>query len=415
MTTETISTISAITKTQFTAPVMRWLAYKDNPTFGMVSKREDWEGDNYIVPLQTEANQSGGVTIAIAQAGLFPDTYKRFTMTRLQDFAVARVNGEVIDAASSNKGAFVNAFKRAMEGAIFTAKRSAAIHQFRAGTGSRGQISSGSNVSTATVTLARLSDITNMSLGLTVQLANTDGGTLRSSGANAQITKIDRLNGTITFSDVLTNLIAAAQANDFILRSGDLNGVIHGMGAWVPTSTPSNTLFNGTDRSVDPVRLAGQFVNCQNLNYRESLITGMSRIKVENGDPDTVVLNPLGVQIFAKEMEGKSIYFKQVELAAAVKGTKATVGYDAFETQLDGSKVRVISDVNCPNGDGWVTQFDTWFFASILAVPRILEYQGVSQFVHVTNDDAVEIRVGYRGDLGCDGPSYNVHLFNLPT
>ena len=243
------TTAAAILKTQYTQEKVYWISYKNNPTIATVRKDENFVGDYKMIAAQIETPQGGGVTIPLAQSHLAAGVYKRFQLTRRNDYALARVTGEAMKAADGTDGTLVQLWTREMDGAIHTVKRSAAIHWYRAGTGSRGQISAANGVGTNAITLARISDSTNFAIGLTIQLANTDGGTLRNSGANAVITKIDRLNGILTFGDILTNYIAAAQANDFILREGDLNGVIQGKAAWVPSTNVTATLFNGLDRT----------------------------------------------------------------------------------------------------------------------------------------------------------------------
>lgn len=436
MTTESITTITSITKIQYSHPVCRWIAYTDNPRFARMKKMEDWVGGpgasntgigSYAVPLQIESQQPGGVTVPIAQAGLFPSQYVSFMLPRLSDYGVARVKLEVIEAASSDKGAFVNAFKREMDSALLTVKRSAAIQQTRSGTGSRGQLASGANVASSIIQLSKPSDATNFNLNCPVQLVATDGGTLRNSGANATIQKIDRVNGFLFFSDILTNLIPAAAALDFIVRTGDNNAVITGMSGYIPTSSitstnqtnPAGTLF-GVDRSVD-TRLTGNFLNAGasstsgGMTVREALINALNQVKVQGMKPDMAWLNPAQMALLARECEGKSIYFKEVTQDVSVKGAKATIGYDAFEVQLNGTKLTVAEDINIPGGDAFVTQEDTWFFASLLPVPHVLTAPGTSEFFILPTDDALEMRFGYRGQIGNDGPAGTCHVFNLPS
>ena len=202
----------------------------NNPGIATVRKNEEFGGDSMVIGTQIETPQGGGTTVLLAQNHLAPGVYKRFTLsTRFQDFSLARVTGDAMQAAKGNDFTLINLWTREMDGALHTVKRSAAIHFYRDGTGCRGFISSGSTVGSNNITLSNtlgsLSDITNFSIGITIQLANVAGGTLRSAGANAVVTKIDRLNSILYFGDVLTNYIAAAAANDAILREGDNNNL----------------------------------------------------------------------------------------------------------------------------------------------------------------------------------------------
>lgn len=405
----TTTTSAAILKSQYTQDRVYWISYKRNKVIAMVRKDEKLEGDQKYVAVQTETPQGGGITVPLAQSHLNPGIYKRYTITRKNDFAIARVSGEALKAAASDDGALLNLWEREMDGAIHTCKRTWAIHFPRNGTGSRGQISAGSNVGTPTITLARASDITNFSVGMTLQATATDGGALRSAGATIVLTAIDRLNATLTAAGNWTASIAAVVASDFLLREGDNNGVIQGMAAWVPSIAITATLFNGLDRTPDPVRYAGQPLNAQGMTIREAIIESMARIDVEGGDPDTVIVHPRDRATLVKEFEGKSIYYKETSMPGT---SDASMGFDVLEADFDGNKVKVISDMNQPRADGYVTQWDTWGYDSLGPAPHII-MDDTLEFLRVYNDDALEVRVVNRGDLENLAAAYSVHLFNV--
>lgn len=413
----TYAVITAVTKTQYTQPKVYWIAYANNPDFGTIAKKEDWAGDNYIIALQLEIPQGGGLSIQLGINHLAAGVYKRFTLTRVNDYGVARVDGEAIAATRTNQGALIDIWKREMEGAIATVRRSACIHMWRDGTGARGQISSGSNVNSNVLTLQQPSDITGFAVGLTCQFStgtNTagagTGGALRST-ANAVVTAIDRINGILTFGGV-TNLaatITGLAVYDWILRDGDLNAVIKGAGAWCPiTAVTAGVLFNGLDRSTD-TRLVGGYVNASGMTVREAIIEAMARVEVEEGDADAVWLNVRDRGTLVKELEGKSIYMKET---VAIKGSSASVGYDVMEAEFDGQKVKVMSSVNVPRTRGFVTQWNTWQFASLEPAPHIIKDDGLDA-IRVSTSDAIELRVCYRGDMGTFAPPFTQQLFNL--
>jgi len=409
----TATSAAAILKTQYRQEKVYQIAYKNNPGLAMARKNEEFGGDSMVIGTQIETPQGGGTTVAFAQSHLAPSIYKRFTLsTRFQDFSLARVTGDAMQAAKGNDFTLINLWTREMDGAIHTVKRSAAIHWYRDGTGTRGFISSGSNVSTNNVTLATPSDATNFSIGLTIQLANVSGGTLRNSGANAVITKIDRTNGILYFGDVLTNYIAAAAANDAILREGDNNNVIKGKSAWVPKTNVTATLFNGLDRTPDPVRLAGQWMNASGMSFREAFIEMISRLDVEGAEPDTIWVHPRDKAAFVKELEGKTYAVREV--MAPIKGSDESVGFDAVEVEFDGYKCRVMADINVPRQEAFVEQTDVWELDTLGPFPHIIDYDKLD-FLRVYNDDSFEVRDVYRGDVGCLAPAYVGHIIGMGT
>jgi len=407
------TTSAAILKTQYTQEKVYWEAYKRNPEISTSRKDESFVGDFKMVAVQIETPQGGGVTVPLAQSHLAAGVYKRFQLSRSNDFALARVTGEAMKAAEGDDGALVQLWTREMDGAILTIKRAWAVHFWRNGTGSRAQISG--NVASNALTVLVPTDINGFAVGMTIQATNGDGGALRSAGANAVVTKIDRMNGILYFGDILTNFIAAIANTDFILREGDNNAVIRGMNAWIPGSVAvTNTLFNNLDRTVDNVRLAGQALNAQGMTLREMIIESMARVDVEGGEADTVWLHPRDRATLTKEFEGKSIYCKEVEVMGKIPGSDAVMGFGALEAEFDGQRLTVMSSLNVTRQQVWTGQWDTVGLDTLGPFPHVIDYDTLD-FVRVFNDDSFEVRVAGRGDIEVLAPAYWVHAYNVGT
>ena len=367
-----------------------------------------------MVAIQIETPQGGGVSVPLAQAHLQPGVYKRFQLTRQNDYALARVSGEAMKAAEGDDGTLVQLWTREMDGAILTIKRAWATQFWRSGTGSRGQISAGTNTQTNALTLNTVTDIVGFAVGMTLQATSTDGGTLRGAGANLIVTQIDRLNGILYFAGANSQAVIAALAPlDFLLREGDNNAVIHGMGAWCPQVAITNSdLFNGLNRYTDPVRLSGQYFNAQGMTLREMTIEAMSRIDVEGGEPDVAWFHPRDRSTLTKEFEGKSLYFKDVETMGKIPGSDAVAGFGAIEAEFDGQRLTVMSSINVPRGQVFVGQWDTVGLDTLGPFPHIIDYDTLD-FVRVYNDDSFEVRVAGRGDIEVLAPAYWAHAYNV--
>ena len=404
------TTAAAILKTQYSPDVVMWLSYKDNPEIATIDRDEAFGGDYYMIAVQNEVPQGGSAGgFAQAQTNEFAGTYKRFQLTRKNDYAVAKIDGEAWQAAQSNTFAMVELFTREVDGAIHTNKRSLAISFFRDGTGARGQVLN-VNVATNAISLTQVADITNFGLNMPLQVANAPGGTLRNTGSTAVVQKIDRLNGTLTFTDILANVVSGAVNGDWLLRAGDNNNVLNGMNAMIPKTTVTNTLFDGLDRSTDPVRLSGQYYNASGQSFRTALVETLGRVKVEGADADIAWMHTRDRSLLTQEMEGKSIYVKPVEVP--VPGSDQTIGFDVTEVELDGEKVRVMSSINVPRGEFFVGQWDTMKLASLGPAPQIIDYDSL-EALRVYNADSFEVRIVSRGDFGCKAPGYWVHGFSL--
>jgi hypothetical protein len=420
----TTTTSAAILKTQYTQPKVYWLAYKNNPSFANVRKNEKFKGDSKVVAIQTETPQGGGTSISIAQGNSNPSVYSKFVLTRIDDFGIARVTGEAMKAAEDDEGSLIDLWKREMEGILHTVKRSVAINMQRNGTGSRGQISAGSTVGSATITLAIVSDITNFAVGMTVQAAATDGGALRSGGATAVITGINRTLGQLTVAATWSGDIAAIEAGDFLVRNGDgantgANQMISGRGAWIPAAAPGSTdpfgyavpasLFSNV-RTSDPVRLAGQSLNTTQMSMQESLQEMAAMVQVEGAENDLVAyMHPRDRANFAKELGAKVVYTRTEK---SVKGSDGKIGFSVIKLETDSGDVDVYSDLNVQRGTVFLGDAESECIESLGPCPMILDFDTL-EFLRYTTDDSYEVRFGYYGNYSNAAPGYWTRAYNF--
>lgn len=415
--TATIASSAAILKTKYTQPKVYWEAYMENPMFASVRKDTTFDGNNKVIAIQTEAPTGGGFSIAQAQTNLGPGLYKNFLLTRIEDFGVARIKGQALRAAEKSTGALLDLWTREMDGIIHHNTRSAAINMGRTGTGSRGAISSGSNVATATITLANIADITNFYVGGTFQSSPTDGSALDSAGASATITKINRVTGQLTVGTTWSGQIGAIATGHFLYRTGDgaaggANLMVSGIQGWIPpaASRPvSATTWFGLDRSSDDTRLAGLYLDGTNVPMQEILLEACAMVGVEGGRVDRIWMHPRDRANFCKELGAKVSYIKS---PVKVPGSNASVGFKSIEITLDDADVLIGADINMPRGLCLVTQWDTWAFESLGPAPQILNWDS-NDFLRVTNDDSYEVRTGYYGQVSNAAPAYSCLISNF--
>jgi hypothetical protein len=404
---------TAILKKKYNQPKVYWLSYKANPEIADVRKDETYGGENKVIAVQTETPQGAGVTIATAQANLLQGSYKKFTITHIKDYGVARVDGDALKGAKKNEDALIDLWKREMDGIIHTVTRSLAIHFWRNGTGSRAQISASATIASATLLLRLVSDISNFSVGMKVQATDTDGGTLRNAGAVVTLSAVNRRTGTITTAGGNWSVqIGAITVNDFLYRSGDLNGMVSGVQAWVPASDPSATTFFGLDRTSDVVRLGGQRLDAANMPMSEALIESISLIDVEMaGQQNELVawMHPRDAAQYIKEAEGK-VQYTRVE--RPIKGSSVKVGFKAIEAEVEGTSVMVRTSINVPRQKCFVTDWSTWALETMGPAPHIQDYDS-NQFLRVSNEDSLEVRVAYYGQVSNAAPCGTVHISNF--
>jgi len=400
--TATIAGSSAILKVLYPKGEPEKELYNNYPALAMVKKDTAFEGESKTVAIMTESTQGASADFATAQTNVTQSAYRKFTVTRVEDFSVARVSGQALRAAKKDKGALFNLWENEMKSAMHTAMRSLAIHIFRNGTGSRGVAASGTG--TATVTLGTLTDVTNFAVGMKVQATNGDGGTLRSSGATATLTAIDRAAGTLTISGNWTSSIAALVDGDHLCRHGDNNAVITGMNAWFVGGSSPATLF-GLTRTVDPVRCAGQVYNATGVPMEEAVVEASARVYVEGGVPNLMFVHPRDRANLVKSI-GAKVTYERTESA------EAGIGFDTIALDGDAGRIKIISDMNCPRNTAYMMQWDTCELASAGAAPQILDFDS-QEFLRVSNADAYEVRIGSYVQFLTYAPAWGIRITNF--
>lgn len=404
--TATLAASAAILKTKYPNGELPKELYINNTALATIPKATDFDGQNRVVALQTEHTQGASADFATALGALQQSRYVQFLVTRVEDFSIARIKGQALRAAQKDTGALVDLWDNEMKSATMSATRSLAIQMYRDGTGTRGTIASGST--TTTITLSIPAEITNFAVNMSVQFSATAGSALRSGGAKAVISGIDRAAGTITFGSALNVLIPDIGATDVIYRAGDAQQggtsvVITGFKGWCPGGTTPGTLFN-LNRNTDPVRLAGQAYNATGVPMGDALIEAAARVGVEGGKPDVVFAHPRDVANFKKQIDGKVQYNR-------VESSVAGVSFSAIEFEGDNGVVKILSDMNCQRNTAWLLQKDTWRLHSLGPAPGILDYDQ-NQFLRVASDDAYEVRVGSYVAMYCNCPAFNIQINN---
>jgi hypothetical protein len=205
-----------------------------------------------------------------------------------------------------------------------------------------------------------------------------------------------------TFSSTLARItvnatVAGTVATDRIVCVGDFGSKTSGLADWIPDAAPSATAFFGVNRTADVQRLGG-LRTVSSAPIEEAMQDALSQQFAAGGRPDYGFINPIDM--------GNLIN----SLGAKVQRTKITgstgVGYSAVVVDSPAGEVKMVSDVNCPRSKIYLLQMDTWTYASAGDAPHILDY-GDGSSLRVGNQDAMEFRMGYRGQLMCSAPGYN--------
>jgi hypothetical protein len=400
--------LSAVLKTQYTQSKVNSLIYPESPLFAMMTKKQNFFGKNKVVAFHYGSPQGRGYDFATGLTNRTASKYSAVTVTRVKDYAFGEVDGEAVDAAKNDAGALLVALKKEIDNAFYTAGRSIAKDLFRNMGGARGQISATSNVGTPTITLANVNDVVNFEVGMVLNVSATDGTSGAKRAGTVTLTGVDRDAGTLTASGNWTAGIAAAAASDYIFQNGDFESTkqgLAGLAAWIPATAPtSGDSFFGLDRSVDPVRLAGvRYTAGSGGPIEETLIQCAARLAREGGKPDVVVMNPIDIANLIVALGSKVMYDRSTSV------DQPDIGFELPKLMTPTGALKIVSDLNCPQGVGWMLTLKTWSFETLLGAPRILNLDGNDMRASATSDSYI-FRIGYYGNLICEAPGWNAYF-----
>lgn len=380
--------------------------YKNRPLFGLLKKFEGFGGRNMPVVVQYGNPMGRSTTFATAQSNATEVKLEDFLVTRVSDYSVALIDGEVVEATRGDKMAFLQALKTKIDSAMAALADAIETKLFRTGTGSIGTVGSESTVS---LTLAEIEEVCNYEVGMELGVSATDGSALRGSPSYATVTAVNRSTGILTSDSNWTAQISGLVAGDYIYVQGDgANGsgsltCIAGLAVWLPTGTPS-ALF-GVTRTTDG-RLYGTYHNGADGTVEEAMIDIQSKIAREGGSPDKFVCAHVQVRKLIKELGSKKEY-TDVN-AQDKKGRVANVGYRAVVVHGDEGPMEVIAANKCQAEIGWALTSSSWTLATLGNATKFLMEDGL-RILRGSNYDGYEVRLGFRGNLYTNQPQWSGH------
>jgi len=378
------------------------LVYQSNPFMALVPKYEQFGGEVLKMPLIYGNPQNRSATFSTANAQTSTSALKAFLLTRSSDYSIAEISNEVILASEGDANAFLRAATVEIDGALHALGRSIATKLFRSGSGSVGKVGAWDG-GAKTITLAVVEDIVNFEVGMTLQTSLTDGGGAGAKAGTCVITAVDRINGVITVGADTAGGIAN---NDFVFVAGDYDLAIKGMDAWLPYANRSSKLaasFFGVTRSADATRLGGLVYDGTALPIEEALINALALVGREGGNPDYVFMNFADWSNLTKALGSKVQY---IDVKAGAEGA---VGFTGIMVNGPRGVVKVIPDMNCPKGDAYVVQLNTWQLASLKKAVNLFDTDGL-RMLRSGTADSLQIRCFSYAQLGCSAPGFNMHL-----
>lgn len=444
--------ISGILKQIYDGQKLGMLYYRNNPLFSLITKKEDFYGETYPLPVMVETPTGIANVFANAQlpnqlinsgsgtgGNLGPANFKKFMLTRASVYGVHVIDRQAMLSASNNMGSFVNGQVAQMDGIIQGVTNLISQQIYRSGSGSIGQIQTIGSGATGVVVngqvqLLNPTDVRYFTVGQVYYATSTDpvqNATVTQRAGVGFLSSINRAKGILTFGDATAaspsttpQSPTAWAANDYLFISGTspLNGptigssnypvALTGLQAWIGVSQTigSSDVFFGVNRSQDTWRLAGGFYDgsTNGQSVEEALYDASTSLFMEGGYPTHCFVGPNAYAALQKSLAARNIYETEIEGPQDENGV-AHVFFKGINIQGAGSNFTVLADRNCPPYSAFLLQMDDWGLYSLKSMPHVVDDDGLS-FLRQTSADAFEFRLAGYGQVGCKAPGHSMFV-----
>jgi hypothetical protein len=412
-------TLSALIKTQYAPDKLAMQLLQDAPAIALIEKEiVPWVGGQIVVPTVYGNPQTASATIltSLNKAQVASSSTAAFNVTQVQNYAAATISRQLMKASKSDVGAFIKGFDLEVKGAMRALKRLQSVNFYRAGWGDCGVVGA---LSGSTMTLASLGDANNFEVNMDVQFAATQASSnLRASGATLTVTGVNRTTGVVTFSAAVST-VAGLAVGDYVFFNGcrmdsttPSRLLPAGIGAWCPTLDPvSGALFFGVDRSVDN-RLGGFRYNGSSLSIEEALMEGANLAAAQGASPDYAFVSYRDFTNLAKSQQGRNNYYN-LNVKVSDNDNAPSIGFSSIKLRGPSGEIIVVPDTACPQGTAFITQLDSWKFASQDEFISIIDDDGMT-ILRQSGADGFEARMVLCGNFYTNAPGYTVAV-QLPV
>jgi hypothetical protein len=398
---------------------MKDLVYKKNPLMALLPKDESPSGfaGKYIpVPLIFGTPQGRSATFSNAQNNQTAPQLASFFVYRVANYQLATITNELLEATKDNAGAFIDEAKLVMDSAFRNISNDLAADLYRGGTGTRATapaFTTNGSTTACSVTLTNRSDVNQIEVGMVLVASASDGGA--PSTDTVTVTAVNRNSGLISGTSSVSpsnTLSTNWTAANYLSIQGDIPGAgaagtsaylkVSGLAAWGPAAAVSGAdSFWGVNRSADSRMVFTVAQNTSSETIEEALIDAACQVAEIGGEPDYCFMNFSSYAALEKSLGSKVQYVD-------VKHEEADISFSGIRIHAPYGPITIIPDRNCPPRLAYMLDLKTLKFRSLGKAPHILTYgmEGL-EGLRVGTADALEIRIGYYGNLICNAPCWN--------
>lgn len=419
MASMTQSTVPGILKELYDEQKVQWLTYKDNPLLAMIKKEEKFPGKYYPVPVVYALSQGSSATFSSAFNNQSSPLVAEFLVTRVADFSLATIDGQLLAAAQTDPGAFIDGAELMIDAAFQNATNRLASAMFRNGAGVIGQIGATITGSSPAyiLTLSNPDDAVQFEVNQVLMAASGADGSGQVATITATIVSVNRSTGVLTLSSADATLPADWPNGSYLAVQGDLPNAsnnnfqpvgstetnsllkIAGLAAWLPIAGPPvSDSFFGVNRNIDTQRLAGVFFDGSALSLEEALLQGTGRIALNGGRVDTGICSYATYTALITSLGSKVVYLDH---------KIGEIGFRGVQVNGANTVMSVFPDRNCPDGMIYCLEMDSWCLRSQNPAPHILKYMDEIEILRVPGVDSAELRVGSYVNMYTNKPGHN--------
>lgn len=394
----TLTSFDAFLKEDYTKDKIDDLSKKDRPLFGRITREEDHSGDLYVHPVKYSNGQGLGATRAKSQAGATQASGgnlagKKWTVLFGDYSGSIEIGDKVIKASRNNAGAFLRNQSEEIDGLY--EEFGNAFSTMLYSNGGQSVTPGAFTISSGVCTLVNADDVANIEVGQILVVSANDGSSsahvIIASSVVGYVVAVNRNAGT--FSVSLTSGGAVATPTNwtgtmYAFRDGDFGGsganrIILGLGAWIPSSDPTSTTFEGVDRTADIARLSGvrlTTAEVANLSLEQRVKKLVTRMRGRNfgPGPTDIYLNPEKWQALADSLESRGT--REI-------GKDAVFGYEHIKLAIAGKRVEIYADPFCPYAAMWALHMPSIKLAAYDKIPHVLNGDGLEMLRLSTSND----------------------------
>jgi hypothetical protein len=354
------------------------LTYDTNALLGLVNKNTKTGGTKYIKPVRYSHITGRSALFASADANIGPAGRVRWEMDWTDHYVKAAVENKILVlSAQGGDAAFRALLTDEVDSAHSAFANDVEIELHADGTGARGTTTEAFGDTTGGFISVAAGHASNFNVGDKVQYIDPTTKAVQASDEEQTVTEVDRAGDIIGLDADFTN--ANLVSGDILILSGDGDGVkANGLKAWLPGSGVTSAAFNSVDRTVDPVRLAGNdgvTGVLSGLKVTDMLVQTSAKILRQGGRPTLALLGAGDYADLCLETEARGRYAK-------LSATEGSVSFSTLEIQTGAGAINVVSDRHTSDDEAFILDTRTIELYSAGPVPSLFNEDG--SFYHRT-------------------------------